>query len=92
MGVLPAQARLLSPVLPPAAQRTGSIKVSPCLSCHPGLAGAVGTKEAQPPPPLIAQLVVFETAGLSSLKVLPHPQSLLWAAISMTTAGMSALD
>lgn len=48
--MLPAQARLLSPVLPPAAQRTGSIKVSPCLSCHPGLAGAVGTREAPPTP------------------------------------------
>lgn len=54
-GVLPAQARLLSPVLPPAAQRTGSIKVSPCLSCHPGLAGAVGTEEEQPLPLVLRQ-------------------------------------
>lgn len=46
--MLPTQARLLSPVLPPAAQRSGSIKVSPCLSCCPGLVGAVSTREVPP--------------------------------------------
>lgn len=91
MGVLPAQARLLSPVLPPAAQRSGSIKVSPCLSCYPALVGAVGTREAPAPPPIIQTVVSMTTAGPSSLWALPHPQSLLWAAISMTTTGISYL-
>lgn len=38
-----AEAHLLFPVLPPAAQRSGS-KVSPCLFCCPGLTSAVGNR------------------------------------------------
>lgn len=57
------------------------------LPSRPG--GCSGHQGGTAPSP-IAQAMVFVTAELS--RVLPHPQSLLWAAISMTTAGMSALD
>ena len=82
MGVLPAQAPLLSPVLPPAAQKSGSMKVSPCLSCRAGLAGAVGTRD--PSPPIAQAAISMTTAGLFILGKAPS-LSLLQAAISMAT-------